>query len=91
MRLVYRKHGIKQKRLKWTKKGRDYDPEAERKKLVSVKAGGVLHLPELTSKAEIQELVNFSLNREILDIDIAMRIGNRFRIASLTEKAKKLS
>ena len=37
LRLVYRKHGIKQKRLKWTKKGRDYDPEADRRKLASVK------------------------------------------------------
>ena len=37
LRLVYRKHGIKLKRLKWTKSHKDYDPVANRRKLTSVK------------------------------------------------------
>ena len=37
LRLVYRKHGIKLKRLRWTKKHKDYDPVADRRKLRSVK------------------------------------------------------
>ena len=37
LRLVYRKHGIKQKRLKWTKQAADHDPEEYRKLFITMK------------------------------------------------------
>ena len=37
LRLVYRKHGIKQKRLKWTKQAADPEPEEYRKLFTTMK------------------------------------------------------
>ena len=37
LRLVYRKHGIKKKRLKWTKQAPNPDPEGDRQWLINMK------------------------------------------------------
>lgn len=37
LRLVYRKHGIKKKHIRWTKSAKKPDPEGDRKKLITVK------------------------------------------------------
>ena len=37
LRLVYQKHGIKLKVLKWTKQAKDPDPEGDRRWLINMK------------------------------------------------------
>ena len=37
LREVYRRHNIRKKNLRWTKKAKDHDPEADRKWLATVK------------------------------------------------------